>query len=156
MNPGNALLRVASLCAASEQSEGDLRRKLVGWGIDDHDIDDIIFRLKRDNYLNEERFAHAYCRDKFKFNRWGRIKIAFMMKSKGISHEVIEQALQEIDEEEYMAVLEQLLKSKWHEVNTREPVQARAALMRFAVGRGFEPEVVYPAAERVMKRQEEE
>ena len=151
ISPDNALLRVAALCAASEQAEGDIRHKLATWGLAAHDVESIIAKLKHDNYLSEERFAHAFCRDKFELNRWGRIKIAFMMRSKGVAHDAIEAALQEIDEEEYRAVLEKLLADKWREVKGKDWQPAKAALLRFAAGRGFEPEVVYRAVERVMK-----
>ena len=77
-------MRLATLCAQSEQAEGDLRKKLHDWGLSPTDTHHIIALLKQERYLNNERYARAYCRDKLRFNGWGRIKLAFMLKGKGI------------------------------------------------------------------------
>ena len=102
ITPDNAFLRLATLCARCEQAEGDLRKKLRDWGIASSDADAIIDRLKQERYLDNERYAHAYCRDKLRFNGWGRIKIAFMLKGKGVEQEFIDAALAQIDEEQYV------------------------------------------------------
>ena len=89
ITPDNAYLRLTALCARCEQAEGDLRKKLRDWGINSSDSNTIIERLKAERYLDNERYAHAYCRDKLRFNGWGRIKIAYMLKGKGIEQEFI-------------------------------------------------------------------
>ena len=70
ITPDNAFLRLATLCARSEQAEGDLRRKLHDWALQPSDADAIIDRLKHERYLDNERYARAYCRDKLRFNGW--------------------------------------------------------------------------------------
>ncbi len=147
-----ALLRVASLCATSEQAESDIHAKLLKWGIAPGDAQAIIARLKKEDYLNEERYARAYCRDKFRFNGWGRIKIAFMLRSKGVNTSCIDRVTAEIDDKAYRATLEKLLKAKWREVQDKDLRQARASMMRFATGRGFEPEVFYPMISTIAQK----
>ena len=85
-----------------------------------------------------------------RFNGWGRIKVAFMLKSKGIGKSHIEAVLAEVNEEEYIATLRRLLQAKWRDVRGKEPMQARASMMRFAASRGFEPNVFYPVIDEVM------
>ena len=77
-----ALARAAALCSRSEQAESDVRTKILGWGVPPDDCNQILARLKSENFLSEERYARAYARDKFAFNGWGRQKIAFMLKAK--------------------------------------------------------------------------
>ncbi len=149
ITPENAYLRLATLCARSEQAEGDLRKKLHDWGIAESDSNNIIARLKQERYLDNERYARAYCRDKLRFNGWGRIKIAFMLRSKGIEQEYIDAALAEIDEEQYAAILDNALEAKAKTLTGREPKQFTASLLRFASSRGFEPSVIFPAIERL-------
>ena len=67
MTPENALHRTAALCSRSEQCEADLRLKLTAWGIGCDDADAIIARLKTGNFLCDNRYAHAFVRDKFRF-----------------------------------------------------------------------------------------
>ena len=100
ITPDNAFLRLATLCARCEQAEGDLRKKLHDWGLSASDANAVIARLKQEHYLDNERYARAYCRDKLRFNGWGRIKISYMLRGKGIEQEYIDAALAEIDEEQ--------------------------------------------------------
>ena len=65
-----ALSRLAALCSRGEQAESDMRRKLQRWGIDLGETDRIVQRLKEENFLNEERYARAFVRDKARFNGW--------------------------------------------------------------------------------------
>ena len=149
ITPENAYLRLATLCARCEHAEGDLRKKLRDWGIDTRDADAIISRLKQERYLDNERFARAYCRDKLRFNGWGRVKIAYMLKGKGIEQEYIDNALGEIDEEQYISILNEALETKVRTLNDKNPQQARASLLRFAASRGFEPALFFPVVSRL-------
>ncbi len=128
---------------------GDLRRKLHDWGASPGDADAIIARLKRERYLDNERYARAYCRDKLRFNGWGRIKIAFMLRGKGVEQEYIDAALAEIDEEQYVAILDDALAAKAKTLSGKPDEQLRASLLRFASSRGFEPRLIFPAIERI-------
>ncbi|MDO4512134.1 MAG: regulatory protein RecX [Bacteroidales bacterium] len=156
LSPEAAFNKAATLCARAEQATGDIYTKLQGWGLSVDDAQGVIQRLKSENYLNDERYARAYCRDKMRFNGWGRIKVAFMLKSKGIGKIDIETVLAEVDENEYLSTLQRLLQAKWRDVKAKEPMQARASLMRFAASRGFEPAVFYPAIDQVMNEENQD
>lgn len=156
ITPNNAFLRLSTLCARCEQAEGDLRKKLHDWGVSSSDADYIITRLQQERYLDNERFARAYCRDKLRFNGWGRIKIAFMLKGKGIEQEYIDAALSEIDEEQYATILNDVLIAKVKTLKDKEPEQARASLLRFAASRGFEPALFFPAVSKIVSNNDED
>ena len=132
-----------------------MRKKLHDWGVSSSDADDIITRLQQERYLDNERFARAYCRDKLRFNGWGRIKIAFMLKGKGIEQESIDAALSEIDEEQYATILNEVLIAKVKTLKDKEPEQARASLLRFAASRGFEPALFFPAVSKIVSNNDE-
>ena len=89
MKPEQALMRLESLCARSEQSTWELRQKLMRWGIDDAASGKIIEQLVKTKFVDDCRFAHAYCRDKFRFSRWGKVKITNGLVQKRISKEYI-------------------------------------------------------------------
>ena len=143
ISPENALSRAAMLCSSCEQAEHDIRNKLKSWGIAESDAENIIDRLISENYLNEERFAVAFTRDKFRFEGWGRIKIAYHLKCKHVSQHVIDEALSEIDEDEYIQSLEHIIQVKMRSLKGKEPILAKASLLRFASSRGFEPNLIY-------------
>lgn len=151
ITPENALYRAAALCSRCEQAEADIRKKLKTWGITSSDAEKIIARLYEGNYLNERRYAEAFALDKFRFNGWGRTKISFSMRQKGISQDSIAEALQEIDETEYRMKLREILQSKFHTLHDKEHQLQRASLFRFAASRGFEPALISQEVSLLLK-----
>lgn len=152
ITPEQALARLAALCSRGEQAESDIRNKLQRWGIDPAEADRIIQRLKDNNFLNEERYAHAFVRDKARFNGWGRVKIAHALRQKQVSSSVILQALdEELDAESSRNTLMHLLQGKARTLTGHEPRLARAALLRFAASRGFEADLCYRCVDEVCR-----
>ncbi len=142
ITPERALSRAAALCSRSEQCEADIRAKLTAWAIAPNDANAIIGRLVHEGYLSENRYARAFVRDRFRFAGWGRIKIAYALRMKRVAEECITSALDEIDEEEYLAALTTALRAKLRSVAHRDPMQQRAALYRFAASRGYESDLI--------------
>ena len=141
LTPTQAMNRAAALCARSEQAPSDIREKLVKWGLNPGDVSRVLQQLREQGYIDEQRFARAFVNDRFNFNGWGRIKIAYQLKQKGIPGEVIDDAMAVIDEDAYRQRLVELLRAKWVNVKDREPRAAWAAMMRFAASRGFEASI---------------
>ena len=152
----NALNRAAALCSRSEQAEGDIRNKLASLGLSRADADYVISRLIEGNFIDENRYAHAFVHDKLAYNGWGRLKIAYQLKLKGISSVAIAEAMEQIDETQYRNTLERLLRAKWREVSGRELQHARAAMLRFGASRGFEPSMLYDMVDAVIDYHETE
>lgn len=146
-----ALGRAAALCSRGEQAERDIYDKLIKWGIGETDATSIIKRLKDEGFLNEERYALAFAHDKFRFNGWGRIKIAYMLRQKGVSSQYITLAVNSIGDDECRETLTKLLRARWREVSGRDSANARAALLRHGASRGFEPELLYSCVDMIMK-----
>lgn len=150
--PAQALSALAALCSRGEQAESDLREKLRKWEIVPAEAERIIQRLKDENFLSEERYARAFVRDKFRFNGWGRIKIAHALRQKRVDSQWIDRAIdEEIDAEAYHDALVHLMQGKLRTLSTREPRAARAALLRFAASRGFESDLCYRCLDEVWR-----
>ena len=141
LTAAQALNRAAALCARSEQAAGDIRDKLLRWGLDASDATRVLQQLEQQGFIDDRRYACAFVKDRFAFNGWGRIKITHQLRLKGIPTDVIDEALTVIDEERYKQRLTELLRAKWRTVKDREPRAAWAAMMRFAASRGFETAV---------------
>lgn len=149
LTPAQAMNRAAALCARCEQAPSDIRGKLLKWGLHGNDVNRILSQLIKQGFLDEQRFAVAFVKDKFAFNGWGRIKIAYQLKLKGIHTEVIDNAITTIDDEAYRERLIELLRNKWKTVKDREPRAAWAAMMRFAASRGFEASLASKCIQQV-------
>lgn len=141
-NEKQALNKAMVICSKSEKCISDIEKKLQQWEISEQVSCRIIDQLVAQKFIDEERFSHFYVRDKFRFNNWGRKKITFMLKGKGISNTDIADALTEIEEEEYMQKLKTLLADKSKRIKTENEYDKKAKLIRFAQGRGFEYDLI--------------
>lgn len=137
--------KASVLCIRNEKCTFEIQEKLKLWGFDEGDIWVVVKQLKDQKFIDDERFARAYVKDKFRFNRWGRQKIEFMLRAKHISGEIIEAAFEEIDEENYSDELRRILTEKAKSVKGKDQYDKRNKLMRFAMGRGFESGQIYTA-----------
>lgn len=142
LSPEKALAKLEELCARAEYSTGELRRKLYNWHITGADADDVIESLRQRRFLDDRRFARVFVRDKYRFNRWGRIKIRIELRAKGVSAEIADEAIAEIDEELYEQALKYLLASKSRSLHTDDPLARRRSLFRSAASRGYEASLI--------------
>ena len=135
-------LKASYYCSLSEHCIQKVREKLVQWETPKEFIDPIIDKLLEDDYINEERFARAFVKDKFRFNHWGRVKITTHLKALNISSENISIAMQEIDDEEYEKMLDEIVEKKRKTIKNGTDYEIRAKLLRHALSRGFEYNLV--------------
>lgn len=143
--------RAASYCSLSEHCVSEIDQKLTSWKVEKSLKKKLIDKLLANDFINEKRYAKAFVNDKFRFNKWGKIKIALALHSKGLNEELIDEALLSVDEEEYLSILENLLKSKLATFKDLTDYEKKGKLFRFAQGKGFEP----TAIEKVLQHLEE-
>ncbi len=104
-----ALNRAMALCSRKEYCISDIRQKLESWGLESDKAGDVIAVLIRENFINEERYAGAFVRDKYRYNKWGRVKIISQLRVKGIPSGIIDSAMSNIDEVEYRQMIRDML-----------------------------------------------
>lgn len=137
--------KAAVLCSKSEKCTAEIQEKLKLWGLSSDESEPIIEKLITEKYVDDERFARAFVKDKFRFNHWGKQKIEYMLRAKKINQEIVELAFEEIEEEGYADELLKLLTDKAKTVKGKDQYDIRNKLMRFAMGRGFESGKIYAA-----------
>ncbi len=136
------LHRAATYCSAAERCIYDVRKKIENAGISPESIERIIDRLIKENFINEARFCRSFVNDKLRFNKWGRIKIGYELRRKGIAQELVDEALNGIDENEYRSILTELLKRKRLAMRSSSDADAFLKLCRFAASKGFEKHLI--------------
>jgi regulatory protein len=139
----DALRRAAALCSRQEQCTGFIREKLRSWNVESDTADRVILKLQEEKFLDDRRYARFYVRDKFRLNRWGKIKISAMLRQKGIPDELIQDALGQINEEDYYQACSELIRSKSASLHETNQFTRKGKLFRFAAGRGFESELIH-------------
>ncbi len=148
-----AVAKAEHYCAYQERCHSEVREKLFSIQAHPAEMDEIILHLIRNNFLNEERFAMAFARGKFRALQWGRIKIRLELKRRKISDTLIRQALASIEDEEYEATLKNLLEKKLRSIKGIGWQRARKAAA-YASGKGFEPEMALSMANRLCGSEE--
>src|ERR1035437_5988179 len=116
VDSGMVLQKIQYFCSYQERCIRDIETKLKDWAVQKKLIPVIISQLKNEGYINEERFAVAYAGGKFRVNKWGRQKIEFELKLKGIPESMIHKGIEEIDEADYQRVLRDLILKKQKEI----------------------------------------
>jgi len=142
ITPKQALARIQKICSIQEKCSFDVRRKLFDWEFEKMAIEKIINSLIEDKFVDDNRFAKSFVREKFRFNNWGRIKITYALKQKRIPESTINLALEEIEEEEYLHVLETELIKKKKSIKAKNQFDLKGKLLRFGQSKGFETEYI--------------
>ena len=137
-----AYLQLAALCAQAEHCEQEMRDKLKRWDIDESAQDRIIQRLVSERYIDDERYARAFVKDKIRYNKWGHRKVQQGLWLKHINPKIQQQVLDEIDDNEYLNVLRPLLHQKRKTIKAQNDYELNQKLVRFAIGRGFTFDII--------------
>ncbi len=137
-----AYLTLAALCARSEHCQWEMLERMRRWELDDAALARVMARLVKERYVDDERYARAFVKDKVRNNKWGRRKVEQALWQKRIADDIRERVLDEVDEEEYLNVLRPLLKQKRKSTKAENDYELKQKLVRFALGRGFTYDII--------------
>jgi regulatory protein len=140
--PAVILNKIRRWCADGEHCSREVIQRLSGWGYPPDQIQDALVSLQKEGYVDDERYARAFVRGKFHNLKWGRLKIAAGLRAQEIDKTLIASAMDEISDEEYLAVVEKEIRKKKASLKNRDLRAQKAALLRFAASRGYEAELV--------------
>ncbi|ATA89029.1 recombinase RecX [Capnocytophaga stomatis] len=135
--------KLEAFCAYQERYHKEVIDKLQKMRMIPIAIDEIVVHLIQNNFLNEERFAKSFARGKFRYKKWGRVRIGQELKRRGLSQYIIQSALKEIDDEEYMETFEILSEKKQAEIKEKNIYKAKRKLADYLLYRGWESDLVY-------------
>lgn len=142
MSEQEAYLQLAALCAQAEHCEQEMRDKMKRWELDEMVQNRVINRLTEERYIDNERYARAFVKDKIRYNKWGRRKVQQALWMKRIDTDIQQRVLDEIDEKEYLDVLRPLLKQKRKSIKAGNDYELNQKLVRFALSRGFTFDII--------------
>ena len=137
-----AYLQLTSLCARSEHCQHDMLEKMRKWNMSDEAQARVMQRLIQERFVDDERYARAFVRDKIHYNKWGRRKVEQALWMKRIDDNIREQVLNEVDDEEYLAVLKPLLQQKRRSTKAKSDYELNQKLVKFAFQRGFTMDII--------------
>lgn len=137
----SVLKKILHYCSYQDRCISEVKTKISTFDISSSDREKIMQLLIDEGFIDESRFAHAFVRSKMHLNKWGVNKIKMALKMKGVSDEIINDALAEIAPEHYRGELVNILKAK--KINDLNESSRRAKLARYAIQKGYEPGLVW-------------
>jgi regulatory protein len=151
MNYQEALSHAMDLCSRHEKCCSEIREKLGKFRLPEEQIEKALKALQKEGFINESRYAGMFVRDKLRLNRWGKIKIRHMLTFKKIPEEIIANAINGIDDHQYLEILRQELTKKRRQIKDDNPFTARNKLARFGQQRGFESGLIFQVLDEMKK-----
>lgn len=138
-----ALKQMERYCSYQERCHKEVIQKLQRMHMIPAAIDHIVVKLMQDNFLNEERFAKAFVRGKFRIKKWGKQRLIRELKQRDIGNTLITMALQTISEQDYRDTFNALAERKAE--NLREPniLKKKKKLADYLFYRGWESQLIY-------------
>jgi len=138
-----ALKKLEKYCIYQDRCQLEARNKLASLKIYGADADEILIKLIQNNFVNEERFAKAFVRGKYKQKRWGKMLIVQKLKQKQVSEYCIKIGLQQIDESLYLENLKYLIEKKMAIISTKNNFELKNKLASYIFTKGYERDLVW-------------
>jgi len=135
--------RLERYCSYQERCHKEVHQKLYDMRMIPEACNNIIVHLLQHNFLNEERYARAFVRGKFRIKKWGKQRLQSELKRRDINKTIIAIALKEIDFDEYLNTFDALAKKKLETIKESNSQIKRRKLADYLFYRGWESELVY-------------
>ena len=136
------LQKLRFYCRYQQRCQSEVKEKLFELGVNKRDHDELITELVKENCLNDERFAVAFANGRFKLKQWGRRKIQKGLKEKRVSDELARKALDQINNKEYIAILNKLAKEKYAALKYEQYLVRKKKTMDYLMQKGYEVDLI--------------
>ena len=137
-------------CIYQDRCHKEIEQKLYEMRMIPEACEVVILHLIEHDFLNEERFAKSYARGKFNIKKRGKQRIIRELKFRNISKYNIKTALKEINNEDYLDMLNEITQKKYDTTFEKNSFKKRKKLYEFLTRKGFESNLIYEAVENVM------
>jgi regulatory protein len=154
LTPDQAFPKIRLFCSYRERSHKEVKEKLYGMGLSTRDVNSILSDLIGGDFLNEERFAIQYAGGHFRQKKWGKAKIQYALRQKGVSEANIRKALKELDGPEYAEMLYKLAVKKWESLKETSQLSRQAKTYAYLAQKGYEGPAIQKAIGLLKARKE--
>ena len=141
--------RLEHQCSMREMCISQVRQKLYRWGVSPDDSNKIIQYLLANRYVDDNRFAKAFARDKFRFDKWGPSKIRMHLKAKGIDAAIINDAISLVEDDALPDAVIREIKRKYKTIKAKNTYERKMKVTAFGVRKGFDYELVKSCVDAV-------
>ena len=113
--------------------------------------DNVIVELIKDDFLNEERFVFSFVRGKFRIKRWGKIKLRNELFQRNITSILINNAISQINDNDYMDTLDEIALKKFDNLNNDTSLNSKKKFVTYLQYRGWETDLIFKKVNELFK-----
>ncbi len=88
-NKKEAFNKALDIISFKDNTTYEIRNKLYKKGYDDIIISDVLEKLKEYNFIDDNKYAQSYVNSCLTYKKYGKNKIIYMLKQRGISSSII-------------------------------------------------------------------
>lgn len=134
--------KIQSYCLYQDRCVMEVKNKLYSFKVSSQLVENIVEYLIDNDYLNEERYTKMFIQGKLRIKKWGRIKLKYELRSKGIDIKTINEHINQITEEDYMNYFNEFSTSKIKFLKGTKDQKKRSFINYFTY-RGWENNLIY-------------
>ena len=134
--------KIQSYCLYQDRCIKEVKNKLFSLKVNDDLGQKIINHLIDNDYLNEERFVKLFIQGKLRIKKWGKIKLKYELKIRGINNNIIDAHIKNISEDEYISYFDEFSSSKIKFLKGSLDKKKRSFINYFTY-RGWENQLIY-------------
>lgn len=146
--------KIRGFCLYRERSQKEAREKLLSYGLLPDIADTLLSELIQERYVDEERFARAFVRGKYKIKRWGRGRIKQALYPHQLSAYVLKKAFTEIEAEPYYANLQYLAEKRWPLTKAANTYQRKQKIFAYLLRQGYEGDLIKDVLDDLESRED--
>ena len=136
------LEKMRSYCMYQERCILEVKKKLTRLHVAPKSKSKIIDHLIEDDYLNEVRFSKSFIQGKLRIKKWGRIKLNYELRIRGIKKFIIDQEINKISNEDYCQYFNEFSNNKIKTLKGSKE-QKKRSFVNYFTYRGWENNLIY-------------
>ena len=136
------LEKMRSYCMYQERCILEVKKKLSRLHVVPKSKSKIIDRLIEDNYLNEVRFSKSFIQGKLRIKKWGRIKLNYELKMRGVKKFIIDEEINKISKRDYYDYFNEFSINKIKTLKGSKE-QKKRSFVNYFTYRGWENNLIY-------------
>ena len=136
------LEKMRSYCMYQERSIQEVKKKLTCLQVISKTKSKIINHLIDDDYLNEVRFAKSFIQGKLRIKKWGRIKLNYELRIRGVKKFIIDEQINKISNDDYYDYFNEFSNNKIKILKGSKDQKKRSFINYFTY-RGWENNLIY-------------
>ena len=136
------LEKMRSYCMYQERCIQEVKKKLTRLQVVPKSKSKIINHLIDDDYLNEVRFTKSFIQGKLRIKKWGRIKLNYELKIRGVKKFIIDGEINKISKRDYYDYFNEFSNNKIKTLKGSKEQKKRSFINYFTY-RGWENNLIY-------------